>query len=332
MKRFSFCAAVAAVWMLAACGGGLPGQQTAPSSAGASLHEGTPGVRSAAMAPAEVVNLSYSNGSISVFTIENGRATLEKKFTPGNGIAQGLAVDKSGRIYTTITSTSSNPCGACVQVYSPQGKLLEQFPAPVLSGAPGPPSLTDLSVDARDRIYVSDYGQQAVYYYVKSKGSNQTPTIVVQNSSNAASVLATPNGRNVVVSGGCGFASVRPYKRVGHGQYQGGSCFGIGTIALIGGAVNDGVEVFTPVDGVPGLVSVSSPSGGTNFSTPDQFHASISGVALNADASVAYVANAAKECIYAFARPANGWLNGGQPKVVARYKGFRNLDIIAVQP
>jgi hypothetical protein len=316
--------------MLAACGV-LPGQQT-PSSAGVSFQEGATAGRSAAAAPAEIANLDYSNGSISVFAIKNGRASLEKKFTPGNGRAQGLAVDQSGRIYTTITSTSSNPCAACVQVFTPQGKLLEQFPAPILSGAPGPPSLTDISVDAHDRIYVSDYGQQAVYYYVKRRGSNQTPTIVVQNSSNAASVLATPNGRNVLVSGGCGFASVRPYKRVSHGQYQAGSCFGIGTIALIGGAANDGVEVFTPVDGVPGLVSVSSPHGGTNFSTPDQFKASISGVALNADASIVYVANAAKECIYAFARPANGWLNGGQPKVVARYKGFRNLDIIAVQP
>jgi hypothetical protein len=81
---------------------------------------------------------------------------------------------------------------------------------------------------------------------------------------------------------------------------------------------------------VPGLVSVSSPSGGTTFHTPDLLHASISGVAFNRDASVAYVANHEKECVYAFARPASGWLSGGQPKLLATYKGFKELDIIAV--
>jgi hypothetical protein len=198
-----------------------------------------------------------------------------------------------------------------------------------LQGAPGAPSLSDVSVDEHHNVYVSDYGQQAVYFFPHAR-ARHNPTIVVQNSQNAASVLATPDGTNVLISGGCGFASVRPFTREAHKQYSQGACFGIGTIALIGGAVDASEEVMTPVDGVPGLVSVSSPSGGTTFSTPDQLHASISGVALNSDASVAYVANHDKECVYAFARPSGGWLSGGQPKLLATYKGFKNLDIIAV--
>ena len=153
----------------------------------------------------------------------------------------------------------------------------------------------------------------------------------MQNSQNAASVLATPDGDNVVVSGGCGFASVRPYTRVGRGEYSAGSCFGIGTIALIGGAIDEQIDVMTPVDGVPALVSVSSPSGGNDFRIPGRL-ASISGVAFNSDASTAYVANARKECVYAFARPAKGWLAGTQPKLLATYTGFKNLDIIAIAP
>jgi len=58
--------------------------------------------------------------------------------------------------------------------------------------------------------------------------------------------------------------------------------------------------------------------------------ASVSGVAFNSDASIAYVANHNKECVYAFARPANGWLSGDTPKLLTTYKGFKNLDIIAV--
>jgi len=123
---------------------------------------------------------------------------------------------------------------------------------------------------------------------------------------------------------------VRPYARAGKGQYTPGACFGIGTIALIGGAADDQEEVMTPVDGARGLVSVSSPSGGANLQVPDP-EATVSGVAFNGDASIAYVANHNKECVYAFARPANGWLSGAQPKLVATYKGFSNLDIIAVR-
>ena len=239
-------------------------------------------------------------------------------------------MDAQGRIYTTITATSSNPCAACVEVFTADGKLMESLPAPILSGASGAPSLTDVAVDAHRNVYVSDYGQQAVYFF-RHASKTRTPTIVVQNSQNAASVLATPNGGTVVVSGGCGFASVRPYTRVSGGKYTAGSCFGIGTIALIGGAIDDQIDVMTPVDGVPALVSVSSPSGGSSFHTPGRL-ASISGVAFNSDASIAYVANARKERVYAFARPSNGWLSAKQPKLLATYRGFKNLDIIAVAP
>jgi hypothetical protein len=280
--------------------------------------------------PAELVNLSYSDGSITVFAVQNGRAKVSTRFTPGHGRAQGLAVDKSGRIYTTISSSNSNPCLACIEIFTPAGKMVRRVEAPILPSAPGPPSLTDISVDAHENVYVSDYGQQAVYFFHHG-GNSGSPVIVVQNSNNAASVLSTPNGTNVVVSGGCGFASVRPYTRIGPGQYQPGSCFGIGTIALIGGSADNQTEVLTPVDGVPALVSVSSPSGGASFTTPDRL-ASISGVALSGDASIAYVANAHKQCVYVFARPSKGWIAGGQPKLLATDKGFKNLDIIAVRP
>jgi hypothetical protein len=215
-----------------------------------------------------------------------------------------------------------------VQVFTDTGTLVRQLDAPYLQGGSGAPALTDISVDARDNVYVSDYGQQAVYFFPRGK-TKRTPTVVVQNSQNAASVLSTPNGQNVLVSGGCGFASVRPFTRTASGKYTEGSCFGIGTIALIGGAVDNEEDALTPVDGGPGLVSISSPSGGSSFRVPDPL-GSISGVALNADASIAYVADARKECVYAFARPAKGWLSKAQPKLLATYKGFKKLDIIAI--
>ena len=78
----------------------------------------------------------------------------------------------------------------------------------------------------------------------------------------------------------------------------------------------------TPVDGARGLVSVSSPSGGANFQVPDP-EASVSGVAFNSDASIAYVANHNKECVYAFARPANGWLSGDQAQAAGDVQGIQ---------
>jgi hypothetical protein len=281
----------------------------------------------------ELYNLNYTNGSITVFRVRNGIATMYSRFTPSHAGAQGLAVDRQGRIYTTVTASNSSPCSACVEVFTAKGQLIARLAAPILPGAPNQPSLTDLSLDAKGDIYVSDYGQQAVYFYSPlNHGSKNPPTIVVQNSQNAASVLTTPDGSDVFVSGGCGFASVRPYARIGSGQYQAGTCFGIGTIALIGGATGNGRAILTPVDGVPGLVSVSSPDfKGRNFRTPGGFQASISGVALTGDGAIAYVADHHAESVYAFARPAQGWIPG-HPKLLATYKGFKNLDIIAVRP
>jgi hypothetical protein len=328
MKAQIYIALSAALSMLDGCAGqSLPQRGLPPGgspSSFSSSHARTGSVT-------QLVNLDYSNGSITVFSIQGDRAKAIKTFAPGHGLAQGLAMDRDGLIYTTVTASDSKPCAACVEIFTSEGTLVKQLPAPILSGAPGAPSLTDVSVDAHRNAYVSDYGQQAVYFYLHARQTRHGPYIVVQNSQNAASVLSTPIGKDVLISGGCGFASVRPYVRMARGQYQPGSCFGIGTIALIGGAADDAVDVITPVDGVPNLISVSSPSGGATFSTPDRL-ASISGVALNGDASVAYVANHHKEYVYAFARPAKGWLSGVQPKLLATYKDFRNLDIIAVRP
>jgi hypothetical protein len=324
----SFClAAVAGLFILGGCASSTQGIPASPAARSVAPNDAqTPSTG----ALTQLVNLDYSSGTISVFSISKDRARLTKSFAPGNGVAQGLAMDAHGRIYTTITATNSDPCAACVEIFTTDGKLAERLPAPILPGASGQPSLTDVAVDAHRNVYVSDYGQQAVYFYPHASKTRQ-PTVVVQNSQNAASVLATPDGGTVVVSGGCGFASVRPYTRVGGGKYSAGSCFGIGTIALIGGAVDDQIDVMTPVDGVPALVSVSSPIGGNSFHTPGRL-ASISGVAYNGDASIAYVANARKEYVYAFERPEKGWLSAAQPKLVATYKGFQHLDIIAVTP
>lgn len=322
---------VAAILLLGGCSAGA----TAPNGSYAPALV-TPGTRTPiahASALNELDSLSYSDGSITVFHISNGRAHVYRQFRPGNGGAQGLAVDANGLIYTAINSSSAKPCLACVVVFTPAGQTIAQLPAPILPGAPNPPSITDVALDAAGNVYASDYGQQAVYFFPPIQAVGAAPTVVVQNSQNAASVLSAPDGDDVFVSGGCGFGEARPYVRVRGKPYQSGSCFGIGTVALIGGASDDDLDVMTPVDGVPGLVSVSSPSGNGNiFHTPDQRFASISGVSLTGDGAVAYVADAHKQWVYAFARPANGWINGGQPKVTATYKGFKNLDIIAVRP
>jgi len=321
MKTAAASALVLSLFALAACSGGASPSQTVLPQAQTWSRAKTGGLT-------ELFNLDYSDGAITVFSIENGKAKVTKTFKPGQGNPQGLASDAAGHIYTTLTESGSQPCAACVQVFTDTGTLLSQLDAPALKSAQNPPSLTDVSVDAHNNVYVSDYGQQAVYFFKHGKTTKHGPTIVVQNSTNAASVLATPNGTNVIVSGGCGFASVRPFTRVSRGKYSEGSCFGIGTIALIGGAVDNKEEVLTPVDGAFGLVSVSSPSGGTTFSVPDP-KGSIGGIALNGDGSIAYVADAHKEYVYAFAEPSGGWISG-KPKLLATYKGFKNLDIIAV--
>jgi hypothetical protein len=327
MKSVFLAAVGSAMFLLAACSSVTPAQRPLPFTAleapGSDLR------RAASGGLTELFNLNYSNGKISVFSIANGKATLTKEFAPGNGVAQGLAADAQGRIYTTVTKANSNPCAACVQIFADTGTLVRQLEAPALQGAPGAPSLNDISVDAHDNVYVSDYGQQAVYFFPRGKMGKNGPTIVVQNSSNDASVLSTPNGKNVFVGGDCGFASVRPFTRAAGGKYTAGTCFGIGTLGLIGAAADDEEDVFTPVDAGPGLVSISSPSGQYLFRVPDK-DGSIGSVALNADASIAYVADGHNECVYAFARPAKGWLSGVTPKLLVTYKGFKRLNIIAV--
>jgi len=327
MKTAASSASIVVLLVLAGCSGGTP-QNALPQTGSEAPARGAT-ERAASGGLMELFNLDYSNGSITVFSIQNGKAKQTAQFKPGGGVAQGLAADAHGNIYTTITKTNSKPCAACAQIYTDTGNLVRSLDAPMLQGAPNPPQLTDVSVDAHDNVYVSDYGQQAVYFFPHGKATKKGPTIVVQNSQNAASVLSTPDGNNVLISGGCGFASVAPFTRVSRGKYTQGTCFGIGTIALLGGAVDDQEDVMTPVDGVPGLVSVSSPTGGETFQVPDHL-GSISGVALNGDASIAYVADAHKEVVYAFARPGSGWLSGTQPKLLATYKGFKKLDVIAV--
>jgi hypothetical protein len=327
---------LAAMLVLVGCSNATTAQPALPPygvTNGASSHSvvlsGVEGRSTSALT--ELFNLDYSDGTITVFSIKGHKAKVATQFTPGSasGGAQGLAADAQGRIYTTLTESSGKPCAACVEIFTDAGKLVRQLDAPTLSGAPGAPDLTDVSVDVHDNVYVSDYGQQAVYYFPHGKMTKSGPTIVVQDSQNAASVLSQPNGKVVLISGGCGFASVAPFTKVSRGKYTQGSCFGIGTIALIGGALDNQEEVMTPVDGVPGLVSISSPNGGKSIRVPDML-GSISGIALNGDASIAYVADAHKEVVYAFAQPADGWLSKGKPKLLATYKGFKDLDIIAI--
>ncbi len=327
MKAASYSVLLVLLPLLAGCSNSSPMQSAIPQ-ARSSVQAGVAHSHFGAGALSTLFNLDYSNGSITIFSIKNGKATATKTFSPGHGRAQGLASDASGRIYTTVTHPKAKKCTACADVFTNAGTMVKRLKSPMLQGGSGAPDLTDVSVDASDNVYVSDFGQKAVYFFPKGK-MTKNPTVVVQNSNNAASVLSTPDGKVVFISGGCGFASVAPFTRTGSGKYTQGPCFGIGTIALIGGADDDREDIITPVDGAPGLVSVSSPNGGSSFTVPDPL-GSISGIALNSDASIAYVANAHKEVVYAFARPAKGWLSKAQPNLLATYKGFKNLDIIAV--
>jgi hypothetical protein len=326
MKTVFLAAILGLAFMPTGCSGTPSTQPAIPSTASVPGRSNAHPAGSSGLT--ELFNLNYSNGQITVFSIANGKATITKQFTPPGG-AQGFAADAKGQIYTTLSETNSKPCSACVQIYSDTGSLVRQLDAPTLKSSPGAPSLNDVSVDAHENVYVADYGQQAVYFFPHGKIGKNGPTVVVQNSSNDSGVLATPNGKNVLVGGDCGFASVRPFTRAAGGKYTQGACFGIGTLGLIGGATDNKEDTFTPVDGGRGLVSISSPSGQYIFNVPDQ-QAAIGSVALSGDGLTAYVADASKECVYAFARPAKGWLSGVMPKVVATYTGFKKLNIIAV--
>ena len=280
-----------------------------------------------------VINLDYSTGNISVFTVSGQRATLEHRFTvvdPRFGSPGGLAA-RAGLIYTAVASSNGTPCAACFEVLGLDGALVAQVAAPRLLALSSAPDITDIAVDARGEVFLSDYGQRAAYYYVSGHSGYVGPSLV-EIGAGAASVAVSPNGGLVYVQGNCGFGQAREYVREGSGGYVAHNCFGIGTIALIGGAADDAGDVFTPVDGVFGLVSISDAAGnGYTFSIPDP-RGGIGGVALSPDASVAYVADHTREVIYAFARPPGGWLSGKKPKVVGKVTGFKALDVIAVLP
>ena len=146
MKTAAYSALIAALAVLVGCSGGTPVQRAIPQT-------GSP---ASASGLAELFNLDYSHGAISVFLIQDGKATQTKRFKPGNGLAQGLASDAQGRIYTTVTKSSGKPCAACVEVFDDTGTLLKRLDSPVLSGASCAPALTDVSVDAHNNVCVSD--------------------------------------------------------------------------------------------------------------------------------------------------------------------------------
>jgi hypothetical protein len=279
-----------------------------------------------------LVNLNYSNGAISAFSINGNEATLEDSYRlvkPKNGSTNGIAL-LDGMITTAVDASPSKPCTACFEILQLDGTLVELVPDPILKNASGAPDVTDVATDGLGELFLSDFGQQAVYYYNWGDSEFIGPTIVAQNTHDAASVAVSPNGKLLFLSGGCGFASVRLYTRHGR-HFAPGNCFGIGTIALIGGSADDAGDVATPVDGVFGLVSISNPDGkGTSFSIPDQM-GSVGGVTFSSDGRFLYVADHSKEVVYAFRRPGGGWVSGATPRHVATYRGFKKLNIIAVQ-
>jgi sugar lactone lactonase YvrE len=276
-------------------------------------------------------NLDYNDGGIiSVFQVVNGEASLATHFKPSSSGAHGLAADRQGRIYTTVTSPGGMPCKACVEVFSPAGSLVAQLAAPILPGASGAPNLTDISVDLRGNVYVTDNGQQAVYYYTPAGKTWSGPTVVVQNSVDSSTILAGPYGDHIVLSGGCGFQSVRTYVRGSSGFFS-GPCFPINDIALIGGATDDRGAVLTPVDGPFPYVSITEVNGqGGLFQIPDS-HGIVTGIAVTLGGAIAYVADHHGGKVYAYARPTNGW-PAATPALVATYAGFHDLDVIAVDP
>lgn len=279
-----------------------------------------------------LVNLDYSNGSISTYTITGNQATLTDSFTlvkPKKGSTNGIALFE-GFIATAVDSSTSKPCVACFGLLHPDGSVDELVQDPILQGASGAPDITDVAMTGYGRLFLADFGQQALYYYEWTDSGFFGPMIVAQNTHDSASVAVSPNGKLLFASGGCGFASVRVYTLHGK-KYMPGNCFGIGTIALIGGSADDAGDVATPVDGVFGLVSISNPDGkGIGFSIPDQM-GSVGGVAFSSDGRFLYVADHSKEVVYTFRRPAGGWVSGATPRHVATYRGFKKLNIIEVE-
>jgi hypothetical protein len=297
------------------------------SIAPAQLSPPSPSISEAVQPPLELGNLNYSTGTITVYHIVNGAASVYSRFRPENGASQGLAIDANGLIYTSITN--GKQCGTCVEVFTARGRLTNTLVAPALTGAPGPAALNNVSVDATGNVYVSDSGQEAVYYYPPGSTPATVPSVVVRNASHLGAVSASPDGQSVVI-GGCSFGSARVYRRHSSTAFTAGPCFSTPSYSLLGTASDNLAETLTPIDPATHNVAVSSPGGQSVFSTPNRTSAGVMSVAMNASGSLTYAADERHKEVYVFTRPGKRWLNGGQPRVLATYAGFDNLDIIAV--
>ena len=144
MKPLSWAVAIFAIALLANCSGlgQAPVQIFAPKNVNdAGRVSGAP--------LSQLVSLDRSTGAITVFSIQDSEAKVANKFLRANGRVAGLAMDWQGLIYTTVTSANSKPCSACVEAFDVNGRLMNRLFVPVLSGAPGAPSLTGVSVDRR---------------------------------------------------------------------------------------------------------------------------------------------------------------------------------------
>jgi hypothetical protein len=306
----------------------LPAALALPAAAAQPVFHSMPPAFERASGLGMLTNLDYSNGVISTFSVASGQATEIDSFRVGSPAKlqeAGIAIDPSGLIYTAIDA-SGKPCVACVEVLQPKGTLVAQIEAPILGSLQ--PEIDDISLDGAGRVYVADYGQMAAYFFSPSGSGFSGPTMIASGT-NISTVAVSPNGKLVFLSGDCGFASVRIYTKTGK-TFQAGNCFGIGTIALIGGSADDAGDVATPVDGVRGLVSISNANGnGGDFSVPDP-QAELGSVVFSSNAALLYVADHKHNRVYAFARPNGGWVSGTAPALAATYTGFKQLDITAI--
>jgi len=314
----------------------LPAAATAAVSAGSVPVQSLPHASQRSTAPSAdglslVANLDYSNGTFQSWSVARRQATLLGSFRIGRRAdvaVNGVSLDASGLLYTGIDSTNGKPCAACFEVLKSDGTVVAKVPAPALGGSQSA-HVDDLALDASGKVYIADTGQVAAYFYTPTASGFSGPTLI-ETGANPASIAVSPNGQLVFIQGNCGFGEARVYTLGASGTYQPGNCFGIGTVALIGGSADDAGDVATPVDGAIGLVSISNPNGqGMAFSLPGRL-TSVGGVAFSPDASLLYVADATRERVYAYARPSGGWVSGATPAIAGRAAGFKQLNIIAV--
>ena len=101
MKATTSSTILIAVFALAGCSSATSSQPALPSaqSQGASSNRQTPN----GGALTELYNLDYSNGTITVFSIQGRKATQTAQITPSAGGFQGLAADAQKHIYSTLT-------------------------------------------------------------------------------------------------------------------------------------------------------------------------------------------------------------------------------------